>query len=111
MLVVSMVVYLLRLGCCLATTIQPDTPPTFKSSNTRFSHSSWSLAQADSYHRDLVATFEGLASGIKRGREVDVRPDYLKCPVGSHTIYFRDSGDQIEVIRVLHQRQDATLNL
>jgi quinol-cytochrome oxidoreductase complex cytochrome b subunit len=30
-LVVSMAVYLLRLGCCLATTIQPDTPPTFKS--------------------------------------------------------------------------------
>jgi toxin ParE1/3/4 len=26
-------------------------------------------------------------------------------------IYFRDSGDQIEVIRVLHQKQDATLNL
>jgi toxin ParE1/3/4 len=40
-----------------------------------------------------------------------VRPDYLKCSVGSHMIYFRDSGDQIEVIRVLHQRQDATLNL
>ena len=50
-------------------------------------------------------------SGTKRGREVDVRPDYLKCPVGSHMIYFRDSGDQIEVIRVLHQRQDANLNL
>jgi hypothetical protein len=26
-----MVVYLLRLGCCLTTTNQPDTPPTFKS--------------------------------------------------------------------------------
>jgi hypothetical protein len=32
MLVVSMVVYLLRLGCCLATTNPPDTLPTFKSS-------------------------------------------------------------------------------
>jgi outer membrane biogenesis lipoprotein LolB len=30
MLVVSMVVYLLRLACCLTTTLQPDTPPTFK---------------------------------------------------------------------------------
>jgi len=35
-----MVVYLLRLACCLATTNQPDTPPTFKASYTRFSHSS-----------------------------------------------------------------------
>ena len=71
----------------------------------------WSLAQADSYHRDLVTSFEGLASGIKRGRDVNVRPDYLKCLVGSHIIYFRDDGDQIEVIRVLHQRQDADRNL
>ena len=71
----------------------------------------WSLAQADSYHRDLIATLNGLASGTKRGCEVDVRPGYLKCPIGSHMIYFRDRDNQIEVIRVLHQRQDATLNL
>ena len=76
-----------------------------------YTFQNWSLAQADSYHRDLVATFEGLASGTKRGRDVDVRPNYLKCPVGSHMVYFRDSCDQIGVIRVLHQRQDATLNL
>ena len=76
-----------------------------------YTFQNWSLAQADSYHRDLVAAFEGLASGTKRGRDVDVRPDYLKCPVGSHMIYFRDRGGQIEVIRVLHQRQDATFNL
>jgi toxin ParE1/3/4 len=71
----------------------------------------WSLAQADSYHLDLVAAFEGLASGLKRGRDVDVRPNYLKCPTGSHMIYFRDTGDQVEIIRVLHQRQDVNLNL
>jgi toxin ParE1/3/4 len=76
-----------------------------------YTFQNWSLAQADSYLRDLVATFEGLASGSKRGRDVDVRPDYLKCPVGSHMIYFRNRDDQIEVIRVLHQRQDANLNL
>ena len=71
----------------------------------------WSLEQAASYLRDMVATFNGLASGLKRGRDVDVRAGYLKCPVGSHMIYFRDSGDQIEVVRVLHQRQDTTRNL
>lgn len=76
-----------------------------------YTFQNWSLAQADSYHRDLVAAFEGLASGTKRGRDVDVRPNYLKCPVGSHMIYFRNSDDQITVIRVLHQRQDEALNL
>ena len=76
-----------------------------------YTFQNWSLAQADSYHCDLVTAFEGLASGTKRGQDVDVRPDYLKCPAGSHMIYFRDSGDQIKVIRVLHQRQDANRNL
>jgi len=76
-----------------------------------YTFQNWSLAQAESYHRDLVAAFEGLASGTKRGRDVDVRPNYLKCPVGSHMIYFRNSDDQIKVIRVLHQRQDEALNL
>jgi len=76
-----------------------------------YTFQNWSLAQADSYHRDLVAAFEGLASGTKRGRDVDVRPNYLKCPVGSHMIYFRNSDDQIKVIRVLNQRQDEALNL
>ena len=76
-----------------------------------YTFQNWSLAQADSYHRDLVAAFEGLASGTKRGRDVDVRPNYLKCPVGPHMIYFRNSDDQIKVIRVLNQRQDEALNL
>lgn len=76
-----------------------------------YTFQTWSLEQADSYLRDVVAAFEGLASGTKRGRDVDVRPGYLKCPTGSHMIYFRDRDDQIEVIRVLHQRQDVNLNL
>ena len=69
-----------------------------------YTFQNWSVPQADSYLRDLIATLNGLVSGTKRGREVDVHPDYLKCPVGSHMIYFRDSGDRIVVIRVLHQR-------
>ena len=67
-----------------------------------YTFQNWSLAQADSDYREIVVAFEGLASGTKRGREVEVRPDYLKYPVGSHMIYFRVSSDQIEVVQVLH---------
>jgi len=49
----------------------------------------WSLEQADSYHRDLVAATEGLATGRKLGRTVDIRPGYLKYAVGAHVVYFR----------------------
>lgn len=71
----------------------------------------WSLEQADSYLRDLVATVEALAAGDKRGKSTNVRPDYLKYLCGSHIIYFRDHPDRLDVIRVLHQRQDAERNL
>lgn len=71
----------------------------------------WSLAQADGYHRDLVAAFAALASGQKRGRTTSIRPGYLKYPCGSHVIYFRDLGDTLEIVRVLHRAQDAERNL
>jgi toxin ParE1/3/4 len=71
----------------------------------------WSLDQADSYHHDLVAAFEALASGEKRGRTVDIRPGYFKHPAGAHMIYFRDHGDWVEVIRILHNKRDVERHL
>ncbi len=38
----------------------------------------WTIEQADTYHRNLVATFEGLAMGAKRGRPADVLPKFQK---------------------------------
>ena len=35
-----------------------------------YTFQNWSLAQADSYHRDLVAAFEGLVSGTKRSDRI-----------------------------------------
>lgn len=71
----------------------------------------WSIAQADSYHRDIIAAFAALASGQRRGRATSARPGYLKYPCGAHVIYFRDLGDTLEIVRVLHRAQDAERNL
>jgi toxin ParE1/3/4 len=71
----------------------------------------WSLAQADSYHRDLVAAFAALASGQKRGRATSIRPGYLKYPCKAHVIYFRDRADMLEIVRILHGAQDVERNL
>jgi len=67
--------------------------------------------QADRYVDDIHDTCRSLAMEIKRGRVVDVRRGYLKMSSGSHMIYFRDGADGIEVIRVLHGRQDVDRNL
>lgn len=67
--------------------------------------------QADRYIDDIVAVCRALATGAKRGRVVDVRPGYLKHAAGSHMIYFRVMADRVEVIRVLHVRQDIGRHL
>lgn len=71
----------------------------------------WSLAQADSYHADLVAAFGQLASGDRTGRKADVREGYFKCPVGAHVVFYKASDGSIDVIRILHQRMDVDRHL
>lgn len=72
----------------------------------------WSVVQAENYHDDLVAAFDGLASGVKIGRPVEIkRKGYLKYVSGAHVIYFRDAGAEIFVIRILHGAQDVDRRL
>ncbi len=71
----------------------------------------WSLDQADSYVRDIINVFEDLANGAKSGRPVDIRDGYLKYPVGSHMIYYRQSPSHIDIVRILHQRMDVNSKL
>jgi toxin ParE1/3/4 len=76
-----------------------------------YTFKNWSMEQADAYHNDLVAAFAGLAAGTKRGRASDILPDFQKYLCGSHVIYFLDYADHLDVIRVLHQKQDAQRHL
>jgi toxin ParE1/3/4 len=71
----------------------------------------WSLEQADTYHNSLVSAFEGLVAGTKRGRPAEVLPNFQKYLCGSHAVYFLDYVDHLDIIRVLHQRQDAERHL
>jgi toxin ParE1/3/4 len=72
-----------------------------------YTFKNWSIEQADRYHKSLVAAFEGLAAGTRHGRPADVLPNFQKYPCGSHVIYFLDYADHLDVIRILHRRQDA----
>jgi len=71
----------------------------------------WSMAQADAYHNRLVAVFSGLAAGAKQGRPAGVLPDIQKYLCGSHVVYFLEDTDHLDVIRILHQRQDPERHL
>lgn len=76
-----------------------------------YSADNWGPDQADRYTDDIRDACLRLASGASRGRTVDIRTGYLKQTVGSHMIYFRDQRERIEIIRILHQRQDVSRNL
>jgi len=70
----------------------------------------WSMEQADTYHRGFVEAFEGLAAGVKQGSP-SVLPEFQKYLCGAHVIYFLVYADRLDVIRVLHQRQDVERHL
>ncbi|MCL2345329.1 MAG: type II toxin-antitoxin system RelE/ParE family toxin [Desulfobulbus sp.] len=71
----------------------------------------WGLDQADRYTDDIRDACHDLTSGRRQGRPVEVRPGYLKYLIGSHVVFFRDHGDQLEVVRILHGRMDVGRHL
>ncbi len=71
----------------------------------------WGVDRAERYIKDLRDTCLTLADSSKRGRTVDVRAGYRKMPAGSHVVFYREFSERIEVIRVLHKRQDVDRNL
>jgi toxin ParE1/3/4 len=71
----------------------------------------WSIEQAERYHAQMVAAFEGPANGRKKGRSTDIREGYFKYAIGSHFVFYRHADAGIDIIRILHQRMDVTLHL
>jgi toxin ParE1/3/4 len=76
-----------------------------------YSADNWGLDQADRYTDEIRDACQALAADRKRGRVADVRSGYLKLSSGSHMIYFRDHGDRLEIMRILHGKQDVERHL
>jgi len=76
-----------------------------------YSADTWGPDQADRYTDEIRDACHALAAGRKTGRLVDIRPGYLKYTTGSHVIYVKDQMDRLEVIRILHGRQDVERHL
>ena len=77
-----------------------------------YSEERWGRPQANRYVRDLDATCTGIAEGrVSTLSAEDIRLGYRKAACGSHMIYFRQDGDDIEVVRILHQSMDVDRHL
>lgn len=68
----------------------------------------WGDAQAETYLSGFDKMFAALRSGSAITRSAaDVKPDLRKVQVGRHVVFFRETAERVEVVRVLHERMDV----
>lgn len=76
-----------------------------------YSAEHWGPDQADRYIDEIRDACLALADERLQGRPVEVRDGYLRRSTGSHVIYYRDHGDRLDIIRILHNRMDVGRHL
>jgi toxin ParE1/3/4 len=73
----------------------------------RYTQLTWGREQRNLYLTKIDACFHLLAKEPQRGKVCDdVRPGYRKYHVGRHLIFYRQSTEGVEIVRVLHDRMD-----
>ena len=73
-----------------------------------YSFETWGEDQANRYSAALHALFGRIVAGSVVSRPAEgTRPGLRKVPVGRHVVFFRESAEAVEVVRVLHERMDV----
>jgi toxin ParE1/3/4 len=72
----------------------------------------WGEGAAAAYIDTLVSRFKWLAvnRSLWQARD-DLRPGLFGRYEGQHLIVFRDGGDHLQIVRVLHRRMDPARHL
>jgi len=68
----------------------------------------WSVEQADRYYNLILDEIEYIVRNFEMARDFNkIRKFYRYSKVKSHLIFFKkDKTNEIEVVRVLHERMD-----
>lgn len=78
----------------------------------RVGEQTWGQSQSVKYLRRLREQFWSLTQfplvGIER---LDLLPGMRSLPVASHVVFYRLADDRVEIVRVLHGRQDPSRHL
>lgn len=78
----------------------------------RYSKVTFGKAQAAAYVATINSKIEVILASPQIGRRFDKIDDDMRLVAClSHHIYFRIVGDELRIIRVLHQRMDAPRHL
>lgn len=77
-----------------------------------FTEKRWDTHQAETYVNEIRAAVERIADDPHRGYACeDIREGYRRYGIGSHLLFYVESPDGVDVIRILHQRMDPTRHL
>ncbi|HLR93796.1 MAG TPA: type II toxin-antitoxin system RelE/ParE family toxin [Jiangellaceae bacterium] len=77
-----------------------------------FTEERWNARQAETYIAEIRAAIERVADDPRRGRACDqIRKGYRRYGIGSHLLFYVESGEGVDVVRILHQRMDPTRHL
>ncbi|MEA3495578.1 MAG: type II toxin-antitoxin system RelE/ParE family toxin [Bacteroidota bacterium] len=74
----------------------------------------WSIKQADRYFNLIMDEIEYLTDDPKSGKDYNkVRKGYFRSRIKSHFIFYKinSKNEEIEIIRILHQRMDIETRL
>ena len=77
-----------------------------------YTFSQWGIEQAEKYVRELWEMMEYAANNPTKCIDIgDVRRGYRKSKSGSHVIFFKVTGNGIDIMRILHQKMDFERHL
>jgi toxin ParE1/3/4 len=73
----------------------------------RYTQVVWGKEQRNLYLAKIDSVFHLLSQKPQRGKACDdIRPGYRKYHVGRHLIFYRQSIEGLEIVRILHDRMD-----
>ena len=76
-----------------------------------YTRRTWGESQADAYIRMLAAAFDALSTAPGLGRQRDeLHPGLRVFRSGKHLIFYL-TAEQLDVVRVLHERMDLSSHL
>lgn len=77
-----------------------------------YTYQQWGLTQAHHYIDTLVYAFAELAETPQLASSAEhIRPGYRRRVVERHVIYFRLTAYGVAIVRILHERMDASRHL
>jgi toxin ParE1/3/4 len=78
-----------------------------------YTFNKWSKEQADRYYDLIIGEIEFVADNYLIGKSVEqTRKNYRVTKIKSHLIFYRKAeNENVEVVRILHQRMDIKKRL